>query len=62
MKFMNGNGLIQKIPVIIITGEATIDSDLEAYELGASDIIYKPFEPAIVIRRALNIIFSSTCF
>ena len=54
--FMNEAGLINLIPVIMITGEATVDSDVKAYELGAADIIYKPFEPAIVIRRALNII------
>jgi putative two-component system response regulator len=44
------------IPVIMITGEATVASDEKAYELGASDIIYKPFEPKVVMRRAKNII------
>jgi putative two-component system response regulator len=44
------------IPVILITAEATADSDLKAYEYGASDIIYKPFNPRIVMRRAQNII------
>lgn len=56
LKFMNEAGLINLIPVIMITGEATVDSDVKAYELGAADIIYKPFEPAVVTRRALNII------
>lgn len=56
LKYMNKSGLIAKIPVIMITGEATIDSDVKSYELGAADIIYKPFAPAVVIRRALNII------
>ena len=56
LKFMNENDLIQKIPVIMITGEGTTDSDIRSYELGASDIIHKPFEPAIVIRRAINVI------
>ncbi|MBP9001782.1 MAG: response regulator [Lachnospiraceae bacterium] len=56
LNFMNDKNLIQSIPVIMITGEATIDSDVKTYELGAADIIYKPFEPSIVIRRALNII------
>ena len=55
LHYMNETDLIHRIPVIMITGEATVDSDVKAYELGASDIIYKPFEPAIVIRRALNI-------
>lgn len=29
---------------------------MKAYELGAADIIYKPFAPSVVIRRTLNII------
>lgn len=56
LKYMNETGYINQIPVIMITGESTIDSDVKAYELGAADIIYKPFAPAVVIRRALNII------
>ena len=39
LNFMNKTGFIQKIPVIMITGEATLESDVKAYELGAADII-----------------------
>ncbi len=56
MHHMSLNNIIKIIPVIMITGEATVESDVKAYELGAADIIYKPFEPAVVIRRAKNII------
>ncbi len=56
MHHMSINGLIDKIPVIMITGEATVETDVKAYEYGAADIIYKPFEPAVVRRRAKNII------
>ncbi len=56
MYHMSLNDMIKTIPVIMITGEATVESDVKAYELGAADIIYKPFEPAVVIRRAKNII------
>lgn len=55
LKFMNVTGLITKIPVIMITGEATVESDTRAYELGAADIIYKLFARTVVIRRAFNI-------
>ncbi len=44
------------IPVIMITGEATDDTDFKAYEYGVSDIIYKPFASRIVKRRAMNVI------
>lgn len=53
---LNEMGLISRIPVIVITGESTAESDERAYECGAADIIYKPFASGVVMRRALNII------
>lgn len=55
LSFMNDEDYINYIPVIMITGEATDETDEKAYELGASDIIYKPFAPNVVMRRAKNI-------
>lgn len=55
LKFMRRNNLINSIPVIMITGEATVDTDMKAYEFGADDIIYKPFAAKVVMRRALNL-------
>lgn len=56
LQFMEETELAKTIPVIVITGEATAESDEQVYELGASDIIYKPFAPKVVMRRAMNII------
>ena len=55
LKFMNDNHLIDEIPVIMITGESTVESDIRAYELGAADIIYKPFSKKVIMRRVFNI-------
>jgi putative two-component system response regulator len=55
LKFMTKQGYINKVPVIMITGESTDESDEKAYEYGASDIIYKPFAPNVVMRRSKNI-------
>lgn len=55
MEHMRQKGYMERIPVIMITGEATTETDVKAYEYGASDIIYKPFAPAVVMRRTLNI-------
>lgn len=55
MEYMQEKGYMATIPVIMITGEATAESDMKAYEYGASDIIYKPFVPKVVMRRTLNI-------
>ena len=56
LEYMSEKGYINIIPVIMITGEATTESEVKAYEYGVSDIIYKPFESKIVMRRAQNII------
>lgn len=56
MEYMMKKGYMDRIPVIVITGEATAETDEKAYEYGASDIIYKPFEPKVVMRRTVNII------
>ena len=55
LKSMEENGQLEMIPVIMITGEATQESDLKAYEYGVSEIIHKPFEPNITMRRAQNV-------
>lgn len=56
LEYMVEKGYMDCIPVIIITGEASADTELKAYEYGASDIVYKPFTPKVVMRRTMNII------
>lgn len=56
LEYMKQKGYIQKIPVIMITGESSAGNDEKAYEYGVSDIIYKPFEERIVMRRTKNTI------
>lgn len=55
LQFMEDEGLDRLIPVIVITGEGSEEIDEKVYELGASDIIYKPFAPKVVMRRSMNI-------
>lgn len=56
MRHMQEKGYMKTIPVIMITGEATAETDEKAYEYGASDIIYKPFDAKVIRRRTLNIL------
>ena len=56
MSDMNRTRLLKNIPVIIITSEDTIESEVRAFDLGASDIVMKPFEPHVVKRRVQNAI------
>ena len=56
LKEMKRSGWIDKIPVILITAENNEDISLEGYTMGVSDIINKPFNPDIVLRRVENVI------
>lgn len=63
MPVMDGFGVLEhmtekeyRLPVILITGGATAESEEKAYDYGVSDIIYKPFAPRVVMRRTRNII------
>ena len=47
----------KKIPVIIISDADLESKILEAFRLGASDFIDKPFSPNEVVARSKNILF-----
>ena len=47
LEYMKTNNLLQKIPVILITGETILDSDDQAYAYGVADVMHKPFYPQI---------------
>ncbi|PLX65869.1 MAG: response regulator [Denitrovibrio sp.] len=39
------NNLGREIPVIVITGYDNIENMLNAYQMGAIDVAYKPYDP-----------------
>jgi putative two-component system response regulator len=56
LRFMRGQGLLERIPVVVITGMPAEAIDEQIYTLGATDILYKPFAPMVVLHRAQNTI------
>ena len=53
---MRQNGWIQRIPILIISGEHAAETENRCFELGVSDFIHKPFESSIVKKRINNAI------
>ena len=49
-------GLLGKIPVFLITAEASDATMREAYELGVMDVISKPVVPYVVRRRVNSVV------
>ena len=56
LKEMKKHKWTDGIPVLLITGESTTEIEREAYRLGASDIIKKPFDPDVAKQRVKNVI------
>lgn len=53
---MNRYGIIEEVPVIMISAESSTDFITRAYDMGAADYVGRPFEAAVVQRRVKNTI------
>lgn len=56
LHFMNENGYIEDIPVIVISGDESESSVRSAYECGIADYINRPFDAKVVYKRVSNTI------
>lgn len=55
LEFMNKNGLIGRIPILIISTETSNSVEERCFEMGVSDFIRKPFANSQVKQRVKNI-------
>ncbi|HIS63567.1 MAG TPA: response regulator [Candidatus Scybalomonas excrementigallinarum] len=53
---MKTRGMLEKIPVFLITAEDSMEALKRGYEMGVVDVIGKPFMPEMIGRRIDNII------
>ncbi len=56
MEHMRQNNWLKKIPVLIISGEHSVEIENKCFELGVSDFIHKPFDASLVKFRVKNIV------
>ncbi len=56
LRVMNSDHLIEDIPVIMISSDNSDSSVREAYEMGVSDYISRPFDDKVVFHRVFNTI------
>ena len=54
-------GLMERIPVLIISSEGAVDVENKCFELGVADFIHRPFVDSIVRNRVKNTIELFTC-
>ena len=53
---LNSSGLMDKIPVFLVTTADAADMINKGYDMGVQDIVQKPFNPNIIKRRVKNAI------
>ena len=54
LKLLNEHHLISKIPVLVISGENSIQNEQKCFDYGISDFIGKPFNAKLVRKRVQN--------
>lgn len=54
IEVMREKGWMDKIPVLVISSESSVEIESLCFELGVSDFIHKPFEASIVRNRVKN--------
>lgn len=54
LRIMNKQGWIQKVPVIMVTSEDSPEIANQAFDLGVSDFLNRPYNEGIVRRRVHN--------
>lgn len=55
MDIMKEKGWMDKIPVLIISGETAVDTEKKCFKYGISDFIRKPFDNMLVKKRVSNV-------
>lgn len=56
LQYMRQQGLMENIPVLVISAESKTEVERECLELGVSDFIRKPFDSVTVRSRVKNIV------
>ena len=56
LRCLEKEGLLERLPVFLITAEASDATMKEAYRLGVMDVISKPVVPYIVLRRVNSVV------
>lgn len=56
LEYMKKKGLLDRLPVVIVTDDASEETGDRAFEYKVADLVVKPFEPKVIRRRVQNII------
>lgn len=55
LDFLNENNLLKRIPVVIISGDSSVENEMKCFSYGIVDFIRKPFNEQLVKLRIGNV-------
>lgn len=58
LEIMKNDRTLRELPVVVVTSDSTIKSQMEMLQLGVDDYIIKPYVKEIVIKRVENVLVS----
>ncbi len=56
LEHMKKMHMLERLPVVIVTDDASEETSVKAFEYSVADKVIKPFEPRVIRRRVQNII------
>ena len=56
LEHLKKQNYMDRVPVLVISGETSVESENKCLDFGVADFIHKPFDETIVRRRVMNII------
>lgn len=56
LEHMKKSDMLKKVPVVVVTDDASEATSVKAFEYNVADMVIKPFEPRVIKRRVQNII------
>lgn len=56
LRFLNTKEWTDQIPILVISGESSVEVERECFTLGVSDFVRKPFDNVMVKKRVTNIV------
>jgi putative two-component system response regulator len=56
LEYMGKQEYLDKIPVLVISGEDSVQTEERCFDMGTSDFIRKPFDNSLVKKRVSNIV------
>lgn len=54
LEALHGKSVMERVPILVISGETSVESEKKCLDYGVADFVHKPFDEALVMCRVRN--------